>query len=192
MPYFSYISMLHLYESLGWWRRSVEVKKVHFEEEVNEMHHLFIMEALGGDQAWSTRFLAQVRRVYTKSLYSLGNSNSSLRSARWQHSAILYYWTLVLLFALSPSLAYLFSVLLEGHAVDTYEQFAQENKGVLEGLPVPPVARRYYDSLGFVLSGGPKMLDYGSGMTSLYDVFQAIRDDEAEHGEARSSSCGYD
>ena len=34
MPYFSYISMLHLYESLGWWRRSVEVKKVHFEEEV--------------------------------------------------------------------------------------------------------------------------------------------------------------
>lgn len=30
MPYFSYISMLHLYESLGWWRRSAEIKKVSF------------------------------------------------------------------------------------------------------------------------------------------------------------------
>lgn len=27
MPYFSYISMLHLYESLGWWRRSAETKQ---------------------------------------------------------------------------------------------------------------------------------------------------------------------
>ena len=84
------------------------------------MHHLFVMESLGGDQAWATRFLAQ-------------------------HSAILYYWTLVLLFALSPSMAYLFSVLLEGHAVDTYEQFASENEDSLKSLPVPPVARRYYD-----------------------------------------------
>ncbi len=32
MPYFSYISLLHLYESLGWWRRSAEVKRVHFAE----------------------------------------------------------------------------------------------------------------------------------------------------------------
>ena len=35
MPYFSYISMLHLYESLGWWRRSAEIKRVHFAEEWN-------------------------------------------------------------------------------------------------------------------------------------------------------------
>lgn len=32
MPYFSYISMLHLYETLGWWRRSVDVKRIHFAE----------------------------------------------------------------------------------------------------------------------------------------------------------------
>ena len=63
MPYFSYISMLHLYESLGWWRRSSNAKAVHFEEEVNEYHHLLIMECLGGDQQWSTRFLAQVSKV---------------------------------------------------------------------------------------------------------------------------------
>ena len=40
IPYFSYISMLHLYESLGWWRAGAELRKVHFAEEWNEMHHL--------------------------------------------------------------------------------------------------------------------------------------------------------
>jgi hypothetical protein len=28
MPYFSYISMLHLYETLGWWSVGYEVRKV--------------------------------------------------------------------------------------------------------------------------------------------------------------------
>lgn len=28
MPYFSYISMLHLYESFGWWRAGAELRKV--------------------------------------------------------------------------------------------------------------------------------------------------------------------
>ena len=28
MPYFSYITMLHTYETLGWWRRSAEVRKL--------------------------------------------------------------------------------------------------------------------------------------------------------------------
>ena len=28
MPYFAYISMLHLYESLGWWRAGAELRKV--------------------------------------------------------------------------------------------------------------------------------------------------------------------
>lgn len=36
MPYFSYITMLHSYETLGWWRRSAETKQVHFAEEWNE------------------------------------------------------------------------------------------------------------------------------------------------------------
>ena len=33
MPYFSYISMLQLYETLGFWRRSADVKRIHFAEE---------------------------------------------------------------------------------------------------------------------------------------------------------------
>jgi ubiquinol oxidase len=40
MPYFAYISMLHLYESLGWWRAGAALRKVHFAEEWNELHHL--------------------------------------------------------------------------------------------------------------------------------------------------------
>ena len=55
MPYFSYINLLHFYETMGWWRRSMEARKVHFAEEWNEAHHLLIMESLGGDQAWIDR-----------------------------------------------------------------------------------------------------------------------------------------
>ena len=108
MPYFSYISMLHLYETLGWWRAGAELRKMcatnrpnaskfslpvvllyviswypvrgpaaesmvvphltscsavdrsHFAEEWNEMHHLQIMEALGGDRLWLDRWVLAV------------------------------------------------------------------------------------------------------------------------------------
>lgn len=53
------------------------------------------MEALGGDNAWFDRFVAQ-------------------------HAAIVYYWVVVVLYALSPKHAYQFSELVEGHATDTY------------------------------------------------------------------------
>lgn len=39
IPYFAYVSMLHLYESFGWWR-SIQLRKVHNAEEYNELHHL--------------------------------------------------------------------------------------------------------------------------------------------------------
>lgn len=87
MPYFSYISMLHLYETLGWWRRSVEAKRVHFAEEYNEYHHLLIWEGLGGDQEWRVRFFAQ-------------------------HAAVVYFYMLIVMWAVSPSLAYNFSELM--------------------------------------------------------------------------------
>uniref|UniRef100_A0A383VUK8 Ubiquinol oxidase n=1 Tax=Tetradesmus obliquus TaxID=3088 RepID=A0A383VUK8_TETOB len=161
MPYFSYITMLHLYESFGWWRAGAELRKVHFAEEWNEMHHLQIMESLGGDQLWVDRFMAQ-------------------------HAAIVYYIILVGLFTLSPQLAYNFSELIEAHAVDTYGEFADANKELLQTLPPPLVAAQYYlsgdyylfDEFQTSLSGGslrtPKC-------DTLYDVFINIRDDEGEH-----------
>eukprot|EP00953_Heterococcus_sp_UTEX-ZZ885_P001304 1215-Heterococcus_DN1.PRE.2 len=44
MPYFSYLSMLHLYETLGFWNIGANVRRVHFSEEWNELQHLMIME----------------------------------------------------------------------------------------------------------------------------------------------------
>ncbi|KAJ0090692.1 hypothetical protein Patl1_13934 [Pistacia atlantica] len=43
VPYFAFISVLHLYESFGWWRKA-DYLKVHFAESWNEMHRLLIME----------------------------------------------------------------------------------------------------------------------------------------------------
>lgn len=62
--------------------------QVHFAEEWNELHHLQIMEALGGDQLWVDRFMAQ-------------------------HAAVFYYWVLIAFYAFVPSLAYMFSELVE-------------------------------------------------------------------------------
>lgn len=61
------------------------------------------MEALGGDQKWSDRFFAQ-------------------------HAAVFYYWILVSMWLVSPSIAYNFSQLIEAHAVDTYGEFRDANE----------------------------------------------------------------
>jgi ubiquinol oxidase len=119
MPYFSYISMIHLYETLGFWRRSADVKRIHFAEEINEYRHLLIMESLGGDQTWWVRFMAQ-------------------------HAAIVYFVVLCLVWALSPTLSYRFSELLETHAVHTYGVFLDENEEKLKKLPPSLAAVEYY------------------------------------------------
>jgi len=161
MPYFSYILMLHVYETLGWWRRSTEAKRVHFAEEYNEFHHLLIWEALGGDQIWFVRFVAQ-------------------------HCAVLYFFGLSILWLVSPSMSYNFSELIEMHAVDTYAQFAEENRELLQSLAPPPVAKLYYEAYDHYIfdefqtassSGIPRR----PKVNTLYDVICNIRDDEREH-----------
>lgn len=119
MPYFSYITMLHLYETLGFYRRAADVKRIHFAEEINEYRHLLIMESLGGDQQWWVRFVAQ-------------------------HSAIVYFVVLCILWMVSPSLSYKFSEMLETHAVHTYGQFLTENEAKLKKLPPSLAAIEYY------------------------------------------------
>jgi ubiquinol oxidase len=37
MPYFSKLSVLHLYESLGWWRAGAELRKVHAAQEIGAL-----------------------------------------------------------------------------------------------------------------------------------------------------------
>ncbi|KAL7533274.1 hypothetical protein ACHAXR_005137 [Thalassiosira sp. AJA248-18] len=173
MPYFSYITMLHLYETLGFWRRSADIKRIHFAEEWNEFHHLLIMESLGGDQPFWVRFMAQ-------------------------HSALAYYIALCMLWMLSPSLSYKFSEMLETHAVDTYGQFVDENEEKLKQLPPSLVAVEYYTigvsdpmfgeyQTASVSNPDRDVRKSGTNLRSLYDVFVAIRNDEGDHVQTMGS-----
>ena len=119
IPYFSYVSCLHFYETLGLWQIDEKLRKLHYEEESNETNHLLIMEALGGEARWIDRFLAR-------------------------HASMAYYVTLLSLYFISPQLAYKASELLERHAVDTYETFLKENKSRLKLLVAPNIARKIY------------------------------------------------
>lgn len=127
MPYFSYVAVLYMYESLGWWEIDGNLKRIHLTEELNEAQHLRIMESLGGDSLWWNRFLAR-------------------------HTAMVYYLVLVILFMVSPRTAYMSSELLERHAVDTYEEFYEANKDILKKMPLTqsaidylPTATTFYD-----------------------------------------------
>ncbi|TYH71525.1 hypothetical protein ES332_D05G192100v1 [Gossypium tomentosum] len=159
VPYFAFISVLHMYESFGWWRRA-DYLKVHFAESWNEMHHLLIMEELGGNSWWFDRFLAQ-------------------------HIAIFYYFMTVFMYTLSPRMAYHFSECVESHAFETYDKFIKAQGDDLKKQPAPEVAIKYYTGGDLYLfdefqtdrapcSRRPKI-------ENLYDVFMNIRDDEAEH-----------
>ena len=168
IPYFSYVSMLHLYESLGWWR-ACELRRVHNAEEWNELHHLLIMESLGGNKLWSDRFLGY-------------------------HVAILYYWSLVTVYFFSPRIAYQFMELLEAHAVDTYSTFVKENQSALQKLPPPPIARSYYKTGDLYFFDDFQQRTPGSRRPlceTLYDVFKNISEDEAEHVKTMKACQDY-
>lgn len=159
VPYFSYLSVLHFYETLGFWRKA-DWLKVHFAESWNELHHLLIMESLGGNDRWIDRFLAR-------------------------HVALVYYWVVVGLYLLSPRWAYYFMELVEGHAYETYAKFSATYEADLKTQPAPAVAIRYYRDGDlymfdeFQTSQPPETRR--PVIETLYDVFIAIRDDEKEH-----------
>lgn len=160
VPYFAYVSCLHLHESLGK-RGNTEQLRLHYAEADNELHHLLIMEALGGNDKYIDRFFAQ-------------------------HMAVFYYWYCIIVYMLHPRAAYHLSELIEEHAFHTYDKFLEAQDGELRKQPVPAIAREYYsgrDTLESYLRKfekdqppeGPRTLK------NLYDVFVAIRDDEGAH-----------
>ena len=96
-PYFAFLSVLHLRESLGLrgqWH--TYLMKQHFEQSVNETEHLEIMESRGGNADWIDRFLAR-------------------------HLVLVYYWINVVYYWVSPRAAYHLSYEIEIHAMETYE-----------------------------------------------------------------------
>lgn len=159
VPYFSYLSVLHLYETLGWWRRA-DWLKIHFAESWNELHHLLIMESLGGANFWPDRLLA--------------------RSA-----ALLYYWIIVVLYALSPKSAYRFMELVEEHAYASYDKFLTAEAEMLKAQPAPEIAIQYYRDGDLYMFDEFQTSQVAEArrpvINNLYDVFVAIRDDEMEH-----------
>lgn len=106
------------------------------------------MESLGGDSAWTDRFVAGAALVLARlniSTYFLQDPDTlklQPKACRYRahavpwalheqllcptgscaagHASIAYFWILIFLYALSPKYAYLFSEMLEAHAVDTY------------------------------------------------------------------------
>lgn len=169
VPYFSYTSVLHLYETTGHFRNKDYIR-LHFNESWNELHHLLIMESLGGAAIFYDRLVAV-------------------------HLAFFYYWAVVVMFMISPAAAYNFNSHVENHAYATYDAFLTEHAEELKGLPVPEVAKDYYDGSksyfsdrsflsedkGLVVHRPEEEEASAAPLTSLYDVFVRIRDDEAEH-----------
>jgi ubiquinol oxidase len=163
VPYFSYTSVLFLLETIGKWRRA-DYLKVHFAESWNELHHLLIMESLGGNEKFFDRFLAQ-------------------------HAAFAYYWVVCAFYLVNPRNAYNLNQHIEQHAFETYDTYLKENEEELRKLPAPAIAKQYYSGADmymfdeFQVSEGfvPPEKRRRPVIESLYDVFCAIRDDEAEH-----------
>lgn len=159
VPYFSYLSVLHLYETLGLWRKA-DWLKIHFAESWNELHHLLIMEELGGANFWGDRLLART-------------------------AALIYYWVIAALYLVSPRSAYHFMELVEGHAYATYDKFLKAEADTLKTQPAPDVAVKYYRDGDLYMfdefQTAPRPEERRPQVDTLYDVFVAIRDDEMEH-----------
>jgi ubiquinol oxidase len=166
VPYFAYLSVLHLRETLGE-RDLREVMRLHYAEADNELHHLLVMESLGGNSTAFDRTLAKTM-------------------------AFFYYWYVVGVYAISPEAAYHLSELIEDHAFQTYDAFLGRRGAELQGLPVPPVAREYYEADEKFLfdlvtqSCRTDRIDIADdcprrpNLQTLYDVFVCIRNDEKE------------
>jgi ubiquinol oxidase len=159
VPYFAFLSVLHLYETMGFWRKS-DWLKVHFAQSWNEMHHLLIIESLGGNKYWIDRFLAQ-------------------------HTALVYYWIVVVLYIVKPRSAYYFVELIENHTYQSYHNFLKDYEAELKAQKAPPIAIQYYSDGDLYMfdefQTSTRWVLRRPDIANLYDVFVAIRDDEAEH-----------
>lgn len=188
VPYFAYLSMLHLRETFGERYDSMsERMRTHYAEADNELHHLLIMEHLGGNSSAIDRTVAQTM-------------------------AFFYYWYVVGIYTWSQPAAYHLSELIEDHAYHTYDDFLNEHGDKLKAMPVPDIARKYYEQENpflFEQFCTVKQNDDSNGaaansssvplaarprrprLNSLYDVFVNVRDDEKEHWQTLCNLVQY-
>lgn len=178
VPYFAYLSVMHLRETFG--DRSPEMSermRTHYAEADNELHHLLIMESLGGNSSVVDRTIAQTM-------------------------AFGYYWYVVAVYSVSEQAAYHLSELIEDHAYNTYNKYLDEHGDMLKSLPVPPIATKYYiqdNPFLFDLFCTVKDRDEAGNFSarrprleSLYDVFVNVRNDEKEHWKTLCNLVQFD
>jgi ubiquinol oxidase len=102
-PYFAFLSVLHLRESLGLrGPEHLSLMKEHFAQTVNETEHLEYMESRGGSAYWVDRFFAR-------------------------HLVLIYYWVNVVYYWVAPKSAYHLSYEVEIHAAETYAKYLAFN-----------------------------------------------------------------
>ena len=102
-PYFAFLSVLHLRESLGLrGPQHLYLMKEHFAQTLNETEHLEYMESRGGNSYWIDRFFAR-------------------------HLVLAYYWINVVYYWLAPKSAYHLSYEIEIHAAITYGKYIAYN-----------------------------------------------------------------
>ena len=117
-----------------------------------------------------------------------------------QTMAFFYYWYVVGVYSISEQAAYHLSELIEDHAYNTYNTFLTKNEAKLKTLPVPDVARQYYeiddpylfDKFCTVKDGGEGFSNRRPKLESLYDVFVNVRDDEKEHWKTLCNLVQFD
>lgn len=178
VPYFAYLSVMHLRETFG--DRTPgdsERMRTHYAESDNELHHLLIMETLGGNSSFVDRALAQTM-------------------------AFGYYWYVIGIYTFSEQSAYHLSELIEDHAFNTYNKYLSEHETKLKTLPVPAIARKYYEEDNPFLfdlfctvkepEDDPTVFSsQRPKLESLYDVFVNIRNDEREHWKTLCNLVQY-
>jgi ubiquinol oxidase len=176
VPYFAYLSVLHFRETFGE-RGTGETMRTHYAEADNELHHLLIMESLGGNDFVLDRWLAQTM-------------------------AFFYYWYVVVIYAVSEQAAYHLSELIEDHAYETYDGYLKKYEDNLKSQPVPAIARKYYvEDNPFMFDQFCTVKEIGNGdntfsarrptLNTLYDVFVNVRDDEREHWKTLCNLVQY-
>lgn len=175
VPYFAYLSVLHLRETFGE-RDCGDKMRTHYAEADNELHHLLIMEALGGNNNILDRTLAQTM-------------------------AFFYYWYVIGVYFFSESSAYHLSELIEDHAFNTYSGYLTNHEEMLKSRPVPTIAYKYYvEDNPFLFDlfctvkenvGEEGYSSRRPELNTLYDVFVNIRDDEKEHWKTLCNLVQY-
>ncbi|GAB4148786.1 MAG: alternative oxidase [Patescibacteria group bacterium] len=151
IPYFSYLSVLHFFQSVGR-HPSLALLDLHYKESVNEEYHLMIMEELGGDKFWLDRLVARL-------------------------IGLTYYWIAVGLFLICPKSGYYLMELIEQSAVQSYTKFIQIQADKLSEMEPGKYAKEYYRSEKARMLMPEKTVE----KFSMLDVFQSILQDEAVH-----------